>query len=168
MSKLRYLIAIFTFIMLITMGASAKEQQKVQAPECTKYFETYEKHFAIPKGLLEKISHHESSTHPWTIHINHNKKSYFFKNKEAMVKYVSKLNDLGYQNIDIGCMQVNLSYHKSEFSKIEHIIEPEYNVYYAAKLLKNHYNQTGDWFRAVAHYHSKNDTGIDYANKVLR
>jgi soluble lytic murein transglycosylase-like protein len=166
---MRY-ISIFILVLIlipisISIDANANESKPQQ---CSDHFDTYEKHFNIPSGLLQKIANHESNAHPWTIHINDNHKSYFFKNKEAMVKYVSKLNKLGISNIDIGCMQINLYYHHREFTKLEHIIEPEYNIYYAAKLLKSHYNKTKDWFTAIAHYHSKNDIGITYAKKVLR
>ena len=58
------------------------------------------------------------------------------------------------KNIDVGCMQINLKYHKKEFDCIESIIDPEKNVEYAAKFLKLLFKKHKRWNEAISRYHS--------------
>ncbi len=74
----------------------------------------------------------------------------------------------GIQSIDVGCGQVNLMDHPDAFASLDLAFDPQVNAAYAGKFLKELYDQTGDWTKAVAQYHSATpDIGADYQKKVL-
>jgi len=50
---------------------------------------------------------------PWTI--NAQGKGQFFKTKAEAVKAIKNLQAQGVKSIDVGCMQINLSYHGKAF-----------------------------------------------------
>ena len=64
--------------------------------------------------------------------------------------------DSGDRNIDVGCMQINYRWHGKAFESIEQMIDPAYNVPYAARFLKVLYERHGDWEKAIRYYHSGN------------
>jgi hypothetical protein len=53
---------------------------------------------------------------PWTV--NHAGKSLFFDTKKQMEKYVLKNVRVKDHNIDVGCMQINLKWHKNILKKL--------------------------------------------------
>jgi len=67
----------------------------------------------------------------------------------------------GAKLIDIGCMQINYSYHAAEFSSLEDMFDPIKNVEYAAGFLQVLKSREGSWTMAVARYNAgpKNDAG---------
>ena len=82
-------------------------------------------------------------------------KGQFFKTKAEAVKAIKKLQAQGVKSIDVGCMQINLSYHGKAFKSIEDALDPQKNVTYAAKYLKSLYLKKGkDWLKAAMAYHS--------------
>jgi soluble lytic murein transglycosylase-like protein len=56
--------------------------------------------------------------------------------------------------IDLGCMQINYHYHHRNFSSVPAMLDPQQNVYYAAKLLRSLRARHGSWTEAVARYHA--------------
>ena len=62
----------------------------------------------------------------------------------------------GKQNIDLGCMQLNIRWHARYFTSIEAMLSPFENVSYAAKYLEQLYRETGSWEKTVKYYHSRN------------
>ena len=53
--------------------------------------------------------------------------------KNYVLKHFSKVIKI----LDVGCMQVNLKWHKHNFKKVNDMISPEPNVSYAASFLFN-------------------------------
>ena len=88
---------------------------------------------------------------PWTLNVDGQAK-YFKTKKEALNFLISNFNKS--KNIDVGCMQISTKYHSQEFINISDIIDPEKNVEYAAKYLRQLYNTHKTWNEAVARYHS--------------
>lgn len=143
---------------------------------CQNHFSFYEKNNNLPKSLLHSISLTEtgiwSSTHrkkvPWPWSINANGKSYILPTKDDAVKKVKALQKRGIKSIDIGCMQVNLFYHKNAFASIEQGFDPEHNIKYAAYFLRELYEKHKNWHHAIAFYHSsKPGPQSEYLKKVL-
>ena len=127
---------------------------------CEKIIKNIELQTDIPKGLLLGIGKAEAIRKinnkyiiwPWTI--NHAGKSLFFDTKKQMTNYVFKnlqKNDL---NIDVGCMQINIKWHKNNFKKISDMFEIDPNISYAASFLKQLKNRHGSWDEAIKYYHS--------------
>ena len=149
-------ISFFLFIIKDTYAATPKKNKS-----CEKVIETIEDLTDIPKNLLLSIGKSESgrilknNKHviwPWTV--NHAGKSLFFDTKNQMKKYVLKYVKKHDYNLDVGCMQVNLKWHKNNFKKISDMFAVEPNVSYAASFLLQLKNKHGSWDKAIKHYHS--------------
>ena len=116
---------------------------------CENTIESVELQTDIPKGLLLGIGKAEAIRKinnkyiiwPWTI--NHAGKSLFFDNKEQMKNYVFKNLKRKDFNIDVGCMQINIKWHKKNFKKISDMFEVNPNISYAASFLKQLKNKHG-------------------------
>ena len=149
-------ISFFLFIIKDTYAATPKKNKS-----CEKVIETIEDLTDIPKNLLLSIGKSESgrilknNKHviwPWTV--NHAGKSLFFDTKNQMKKYVLKYVKKQDYNLDVGCMQINLKWHKNNFKKISDMFAVEPNVSYAASFLLQLKNKHGSWDKAIKHYHS--------------
>ena len=117
--------------------------------------------YNIPDNILLGIGLQEAGTRvnkqltvwPWAI--NAEGKGRLHNTKASAMAWVARqLND-GMRSIDIGCMQVNLRWHPSAFTSLAEGFDPKANVDYAARLLKTHYQKTGNWRSAAGRYHSK-------------
>ena len=115
----------------------------------------------IPENLLSSVGKAEAgrilqnNKHviwPWTV--NHAGKSLFFDTKKQMKKYVLENVEKKDFNLDVGCMQINLKWHKNNFKKISDMFAVEPNVSYAASFLLQLKNKHGSWDKAIKHYHS--------------
>ena len=123
-----------------------------------------EEKFGIEKHLLSTIASVESGkwdyereqfmAWPWTVNAQGN--GYYFDSKEAAIKKVRELQAEGVESIDVGCMQINLKFHKDAFDSLEDAFDPQKNVEYSAKFLNKLYSSRGnDWKKAAMAYHSK-------------
>lgn len=145
------------------------------AKRCHMYFDYYEKKFALPKHLLYSVSLAESGRihkqsnkiMPWPWAVNISGKSFYFSSKTEALNEIQKAINNGITNIDIGCMQINIKYHSSNFLNISMMIEPRNNIEYAATLLKRNHEKYNNWPSAIADYHSASHKGINYSQKVL-
>ena len=150
---------LFTLIFLSLINKTFADDIK-KFNLCEKIIKNIELQTDIPKGLLLGIGKAEAIRKlnnkyiiwPWTI--NHAGKSLFFDTKKQMTNYVFKnlqKNDL---NIDVGCMQINIKWHKNNFRKISDMFEIDPNISYAASFLKQLKNRHGSWDEAIKYYHS--------------
>jgi hypothetical protein len=129
---------------------------------------------SIPDHLMAAIARVESGRrgadgriNPWPWTINAEGVDYRFDTREQAIATVRRLQSQGMRSIDIGCMQVNLLYHPTAFSSLEQGFDPVGNAHYAARLLTKLFQQTGDWTKAVAAYHSFTpERGEAYQRKV--
>lgn len=135
-----------------------------------------EEKYDIKDHLLQTISSVETGnwsydegrfvSWPWTINVNG--KGYRFKTKEAAIAKVKQLQSEGIESIDVGCMQVNLKYHKKAFASLDDAFNPDKNMEYGAKFLSKLYKKQGSWQKAAMAYHSKVPArGLRYKNKLL-
>jgi len=103
---------------------------------------------------------------PWSVNVRG--KGYFYKTKAEAIAAVKKWQKRGYKSIDVGCMQVNLRFHGSEFANLEEAFDPEKNVAVAARILKKRYNLRNDWMMAATDYHSRRPKKASaYKKKIL-
>ena len=143
--------------------------------KCLRAIRYYERKYNIPKDLLYSISVIESGKwlktyndrFPWPWALNVEGKPYYFSSKEETLDFLAEKLSQGVNNIDVGCSQINLRHHGDNFNRLEQILNPNYNVAYAAYFLSRNYEETDNWNKAVAHYHSRNKAlGNKYLNKV--
>lgn len=144
---------------------------------CEVFVRRYEKKHGIPHKLLSAISLIESGQKkdghwvawPWSI--NANGVPYVFDTKVEAITKVKELQDQGITSIDVGCMQINLKHHPDAFESLEKAFDPETNIAYAARFLKQKRDaqgEKGDWTLAAAHYHSATHSlNEPYKQKVL-
>jgi hypothetical protein len=78
--------------------------------------------------------------------------------------FLTRLFAQGYNNVDIGMMQVNWRVHGKKFSSLRAALTPTSNLQYAVNYLLTH-RQTRDWWGSVGRYHS--GTAV-YANRYIR
>jgi hypothetical protein len=155
-------------IILINLGISAETQASPHY-YCRKYIEEAARKTGVLPEILWAVakteSNHGSGPWPWTV--NFRGKGYYFADKLSAKKFLSKLpKKLRYQ-IDVGCMQLNWGYHGSSFQKVSKMLNPRMNIIYAAYYLRELYEETGKWAKAVAAYHSRKwYRGGRYANHV--
>ncbi|KIL98323.1 Soluble lytic murein transglycosylase and related regulatory protein (some containing LysM/invasin domains) [Paramagnetospirillum magnetotacticum MS-1] len=122
-----------------------------------------ERLYGIPAALLHAISIVESgrydSSHkaviawPWTVMAEGQGR--YLPSKAEAIAEVKRLKARGVQNIDVGCMQVNLRHHPTAFANLEEAFDPAANVGYAARFLKGLFGATGHWPTAASYYHSQ-------------
>jgi len=141
-----------------------------EANTCISAIAQQERRKAIPHGLLQAISlaesgrwfegadaaHRESGgaiiAWPWTVTTGG--KGYFLPNRVDAVAFVQSLQADGVQNIDVGCMQINLKYHPDAFASIEQAFNAHANAAYAADFLKARHTVSNSWLTAAGDYHS--------------
>ena len=182
---LRKILFILVISLVITHPLKAQKEFKantfapIRADEselCSLAAARMEDKYGIKTHLLQTISSVETGrwdynkekfvSWPWTI--NANGKGKHFKTKAEAVAEVKRLQSNGVKSIDVGWMQISLKYHSTAFNSIEEAFEPEKNVEYSAKFLKNLYNKRKDWQKAAMAYHSKIPSkGLRYKNKLV-
>ncbi len=116
----------------------------------------------LPERVLQAIAIVESgrwndrdNTHaawPWTV--TSGSQEWYLDTKQQAIAQVESLLNAGVRNIDVGCMQLNLRYHREYFNNLTQMFDPLRNVSYAATYLKKLRKNTPDWITAVGNYHS--------------
>ncbi len=143
---------------------------------CRQAIAVAERANAIPPHLLAAIGRVESgrrdpgsgAMHPWPWTINAEGEGHFYDSKAEAISATSALQSHGMRSIDVGCMQVNLMHHPDAFTSLEQAFDPQINAAWAARFLRQLYQQSGDWHRATALYHSATpDLGNAYEARVM-
>jgi hypothetical protein len=66
-------------------------------------------------------------------------------------------------------MQLNYRWHKGAFSSLDDMFDPEKNIQYAAKFVKELYGRHQNWKDVIKHYHSnKKKFNVPYYQKVSK
>jgi hypothetical protein len=186
--SMRALVAVFgllAWISALSLPLSEGRAGTWRAPDpiekqgklCARAITNAERHYRIPRQLLAAISIAESGRYskarratfawPWTVRSG--KFSSFLPNRAAAIDTVRQLQARGIRNIDVGCMQVNLSYHPKAFADLRAAFDPAHNVYYAAGFLTRLQRTKRSWSRAVGLYHSaKPEKSLPYWRRVMR
>ncbi len=143
---------------------------------CLKEAVRLEKRERIRPNLLSAIALVESGRYfkqyptgiPWPWTVTAEGKGTFYDSKEEALAAVRALMEKGVENIDVGCMQINLKYHPDAFDSLEDAFSPSKNVAYAADFLKRNYQETKSWGEAATRYHSRNvRKAFKYEDKLL-
>ena len=129
---------------------------------CGRLTDRAERAYGLPTHLLTAVSKVESGrwhaasgaifAWPWTVTAGGEGR--FLPSKKAAIAEVERLRARGVRNIDVGCMQVNLGYHPKAFASLEEAFDPQRNVAYATRFLRDLKARWGSWTRAVGNYHS--------------
>ena len=168
---------LLTGVMCVTapvqpVQAYAADKMIEGAKMCTQYLPKQEREYGIPVHLLAAIASTESGRWhkglkmplPWPWTINAEGRGQFFETKQEAIAEVRRLLTSGVKSIDVGCMQVNLRHHPDAFRSLNDAFEPRHNVAYAARFLKNNFDEMGSWKKAAAAYHSRTPA---FGNKYI-
>lgn len=115
----------------------------------------------IPPQLLYAVAKVESNTQlnigfypwPWTLNVA-GKPMRFNTQEQACDAALRAISESGAKTVDIGLGQLNWGYNgKNYFRHPCDSLEPTQNLQVAARLLRSHYDSTGDWVEAAGRYH---------------
>jgi len=136
--------------------ADAGARHVSDARICERYLPAIAKSENVPLGVLYAVGLTETgvrgSLHPYALNVE-GKTIITNTAAEALNEYM-KAKRQGKVLIDLGCMQVNVHYHGSNFGSPGEMLEPQKNIIYAARFLKTLHQSEGSWAAAVASYHA--------------
>ena len=149
---------------------------EAQSLQCSGALRSAEGRHGTPPGLLAAIAKAESGRpvpplkglQPWPWAVNADGAAFYFDSKSAAVTWTRLALARGVQQVDVGCMQVNLQSHPRAFRDIDDAFDPAANTDYAARFLRQlHEEAGGDWTAAVGYYHSRTPLlAADYRERV--
>ena len=167
-------------LVLVAMAASLPGM--AQTPQdswdlCARRTAQVERAERLPVHLLSAISRVEPGrwharsgailAWPWIVTTGGEGR--FLPNKKAAIAEVERLRARGVRHIDVGCMQRNLKHHGHAADSLEEALDPDRNIAYATRFLREIRARWGSWTRAVGNYHSNIPTlSGRYRVKVLR
>ncbi len=142
---------------------------------CRQAITAAERAHGIPAHLLAAIARVESGRrdqasgtfNPWPWTTNIDGAGMFYDTKAQAVAASVSIRPNVVRSIDVGCMQISLTYHPDAFSSMDQAFDPASNAEYGARFLAQLFAKTASWPRAVELYHSATpDIGRDYQIKV--
>jgi soluble lytic murein transglycosylase-like protein len=142
---------------------------------CRRAISAAERAHGIPSHLLAAIARVESgrrdqdtgSFNPWPWTINTDGQGSFYDNKVQAVAAAISMRPHVTASIDVGCMQISLTYHPDAFPDMGQAFDPASNADYGARFLGQLYEKTNSWPKAVELYHSATpDIGQEYGRRV--
>lgn len=92
-------------------------------------------------------------------------KGVWFENRQEALAYVTQHFQRGARSFDVGCFQLNYKWHGQAFSSVEEMFDPNANAVYAAKFLRDLFEEKGNWADAAGAYHSRTPK---YAHRYIR
>jgi len=169
-------LAVLSLAVLAPAARSAGLYAASPGQQCSAAIDSVEQGTGIPPRLMAAIARVESgrvdattgATLPWPWTIDVNGEGRFFDTKAEAVAAVRQLQAQGVRSIDVGCMQVNLSYHPNAFASLDQAFDPTANAAYAARFLTELHEASHDWTQAAALYHSATPAlGAAYRTRVM-
>ncbi len=139
---------------------------------CERHMVRYASLHGVPLGILHAVGLTESgkkgSLHPYALNVEG--RAIFARNLSDAMRHFRQARRDGAKLIDLGCMQINHYWHRREFVSLRQMFDPERNVEYAARFLKQLRQRERNWTLAVARYHAgpkNNPAQKRYVCKVI-
>ena len=164
MRNLYFAIIFFFFSFCTNCVYASIDYELRESRKCSSMFSYFEKKHNLPTNSLHAISLHETakkhSQHnisvvwPWTVMNNKEGKGHHFKTQNEAIKYARMQFMAGNNNLDVGCMQINLKYHPDAFLSLEQAFSPRNNIAYGAHFLSENKKKLGSMDKAIGRYHS--------------
>jgi Transglycosylase SLT domain len=142
---------------------------------CRQAITAAERAHGIPSHLLAAIARVESGRKdpnlgtfdPWPWTINVDGQGSFYDNKTQAVAAAVTKRPRATRSIDVGCMQISLTYHPDAFPDMGQAFDPASNADYGARFLVQLFEKTNSWPKAVEMYHSATpEIGQEYGRRV--
>jgi soluble lytic murein transglycosylase-like protein len=126
------------------------------APSCEGHIAEAAKRYDIPLAVFYAVGLQETGgrngLQPYTMNIDG--RSVVNGSLPQALEAYHAAAARGAKLIDIGCMQINVRYHGSQFSSITEMFDPAHNVDYAARFLRELRTRESSWTLAVARYNA--------------
>ena len=126
--------------------------------------------YDVPAGILYAVGLAETgrkgSLQPYALNIEG--RAVFARSAAEAEDAFRKARSSGVKLIDLGCMQINHHYHAEHFTSLRHMLDPRFNVDYAARFLARLKKRHGTWALAVARYHAGPDNDPAQKRYVCR
>ncbi len=154
---------------LIAVSAQAAGTKKA-VRLCERQMQQAAKKYDVPLGILYAVGLTETgrkdSLHPYALNIAG--KPYFAQNSSQALAAIKSSQKRGIKLIDVGCMQINVHYHRDKFASLKAMLDPAQNVRYAARFLAELKQREKSWTMAVARYHAGPDNDPAQKRYVCR
>lgn len=130
-------------------------------PDCDRAARAAATKHGVPFQILRAIARVESGRmtngvfQPWPWAVNLDGKGLYFETRRAAAAYLAQNRAAGRTNFDVGCFQINNTWHGQAFAGIDDMLDPNRNADYAARFLSELFAEVGSWEIAVGHYHSR-------------
>lgn len=108
----------------------------------------------IALAMTETATRRDGVLQPWPWTVNDAGTGHWFDTRDAALGYAYRRVKDGARNFDVGCFQLNFRWHSPAFASLEQMFDPEANADYAARFIRSHYVEAGDWSVAAGRYHS--------------
>ncbi|MFV0279845.1 MAG: transglycosylase SLT domain-containing protein [Rhodoblastus sp.] len=110
----------------------------------------------VPLGVLYAVGLTETgaggSLQPFALNIGG--RAQFPATMQEGIRLIHDAQRAGITLIDVGCMQINLRYHRNRFPTLEAMFDAASNVDYGARFLSRLRAREANWTNAVARYHA--------------
>jgi soluble lytic murein transglycosylase-like protein len=142
---------------------------------CRQAIAAAERGHGIPSHLLAAIARVESGRrddasgtfNPWPWTINMDGQGSFYDSKVQAVAAALSMRTHVARSIDVGCMQISLTFHPNAFPDLGQAFDPASNADYGARFLLQLFEKTNSWPKAVELYHSATpEIGQEYGRLV--
>jgi soluble lytic murein transglycosylase-like protein len=175
MKRLLHLLLVLTLALPAAARANTEFGPAPINRACRQAIAMSERAYGIPPHVLAAIARVESGRRdpatdtyaPWPWTINMDGQGSFYETKAEAVAAARAMRPKAARSIDVGCMQISLTFHPDAFASLEQAFDPVANVDYGARFLLQLYQKTNSWPAAVAAYHSATpDIGAEYRQRV--
>ncbi|MDO5613372.1 MAG: hypothetical protein Q4G14_09055 [Paracoccus sp. (in: a-proteobacteria)] len=102
---------------------------------------------------------------PWAWSANADGSGSWFDDPASALAYVEDRIAMGRPSVDVGCFQLNYRWHGENFPSVAAMLDPMTNARYAARFVRQLYQETGDWRAAAGAFHSRTPV---HANRYLK
>ncbi|MDO5632463.1 MAG: hypothetical protein Q4G22_11585 [Paracoccus sp. (in: a-proteobacteria)] len=102
---------------------------------------------------------------PWAWSANADGAGSWFDDPASALAYVEDRIAMGRPSVDVGCFQLNYRWHGENFPSVAAMLDPMTNARYAARFVRQLYQETGDWRAAAGAFHSRTPV---HANRYLK
>lgn len=130
------------------------------------------KAYEVPADILYAVALAESGKpykatyRPWPWALNIDGQSFYCHSEQEAARRIGAALQHK-QAIDIGLMQISWYWHRQRFASPAEALVPIHNLKVGAAILREQYEQTGDWWRAVGRYHDpgRDERSLDNAKR---
>jgi len=105
--------------------------------------------------LVETRRQVRGVTGPWPWTLNVEGEGFWYETRAEALARAGREIAGGRLSVDIGCFQLNYRWHGKNFEALDDMLEPSLGADYAARFLRQLFDETGDWMRAAGLYHSR-------------